>query len=193
MRWPLYKNIDVNTWEMRLNSVLAESQIEKILSYADITGSKSAEVLSTDNTKDSSVRRSKILFLDFNEFSDIYACIQESVRYVNDNYYKWRLDSLEGLQYAEYSSTDQGFYACHTDSSLKGYGGSVRKLSFSILLSDDFEGGDLKFHNFDQGHTINLNKGDAVFFPSFMPHSVEPVTKGIRKSLVGWIQGPDFV
>jgi len=26
-----------------------------------------------------------------------------------------------------------------------------------------------------------------------LPHSVEPVTRGVRKSLVGWICGPNLV
>ena len=35
-------------------------------------------------------------------------------------------------------------------------------------------------------------KGTVLVFPSFMRHKVEPVTKGIRKSLVAWIEGPHW-
>ena len=35
-------------------------------------------------------------------------------------------------------------------------------------------------------------KGTALVFPSFMPHGVEPITKGIRYSVVTWMVGPYF-
>jgi PKHD-type hydroxylase len=40
--------------------------------------------------------------------------------------------------------------------------------------------------------TVPLKKGEIVFFHSDIPHQVDKVTKGNRKSLVGWIQGPAF-
>ena len=35
--------------------------------------------------------------------------------------------------------------------------------------------------------------GTAIVFPSFMRHKVAPVTKGRRRSLVGWFLGPLYV
>ena len=72
---------------------------------------------------------------------------------------------------------------------------SDRKLSMTIQLSDshEYEGGDFKFRD----DITNLptkeqlrKKGTVLIFPSFLYHSVQPVTKGIRKSLVTWIEGP---
>ncbi len=34
--------------------------------------------------------------------------------------------------------------------------------------------------------------GTVLVFPSFMPHGVEPVTKGVRYSVVTWMVGPYF-
>jgi predicted 2-oxoglutarate/Fe(II)-dependent dioxygenase YbiX len=34
--------------------------------------------------------------------------------------------------------------------------------------------------------------GTVLVFPSFMPHGVEPVTKGIRYSIVTWMVGEYF-
>ena len=36
-------------------------------------------------------------------------------------------------------------------------------------------------------------RGQMVIFPSETIHRVTPVTKGIRKSIVGWVIGPPFV
>lgn len=72
-----------------------------------------------------------------------------------------------------------------------------RKISFSLLLNDDFEGGDLEFEIGSPGTeeritTVKMRKGDIVFFPSYLWHRVTPVTKGERYSLVGWARGPSF-
>jgi PKHD-type hydroxylase len=70
-----------------------------------------------------------------------------------------------------------------------------RKLSFSIQLSDDNEytGGDLRFHYIKtQPEIAPRTRGKIIFFPTWMVHDVTPVTQGIRYSLVGWVNGPNF-
>jgi PKHD-type hydroxylase len=72
--------------------------------------------------------------------------------------------------------------------------GSNRKLSFSLLLNDDYEGGELEIPGSPGQEDVFVPvRNTAIFFPSSMPHCVKPVTKGIRKSLVGWVHGPNFV
>jgi PKHD-type hydroxylase len=34
--------------------------------------------------------------------------------------------------------------------------------------------------------------GDALVFPSFLRHRVTPVSRGVRYSLVTWIEGPQW-
>ena len=58
---------------------------------------------------------------------------------------------------------------------------------------EDFEGGDLLLHTTNKPFKAEMKKGDMFLFPSFVPHSVTPVTKGVRRSLVGWVCGPNFV
>jgi hypothetical protein len=61
----------------------------------------------------------------------------------------------------------------------------IPTLTILGALNSDYEGGELIL--FDD-HTINMEKGDVVIFPSnFMyPHRVEKVTKGTRYSFVTW-------
>ena len=40
--------------------------------------------------------------------------------------------------------------------------------------------------------SFKMPKGTMIVFPSYMWHRVRPVTSGVRKSLVLWIQGPPF-
>ena len=81
-----------------------------------------------------------------------------------------------------------GKYEIHTDH----YSNSPRHLSIIINLNDDYEGGDLVFTDQQENEIkrFKLNKGSIVFFPSnFMyPHSIRPITKGIRYSIVAWLQ-----
>lgn len=81
-----------------------------------------------------------------------------------------------------------GKYEIHTDS----FSTSPRLLSIIMNLNNEYEGGDLIFT--DQKNTeikrLKLDKGSIVFFPSnFMyPHSIQPITKGTRYSIVAWLQ-----
>tara|TARA_E500000178_G_scaffold346290_1_gene397675 strand:- start:254 stop:823 length:570 start_codon:yes stop_codon:yes gene_type:complete len=62
------------------------------------------------------------------------------------------------------------------------------KISISIALNDDYEGGHLNF--FNDTFTIKHKKGDIVMFPStfFFPHSVSEIKKGTRYQLITWLR-----
>ena len=69
----------------------------------------------------------------------------------------------------------------------------VRKLSFVVQLSepDDYEGGNLQLLSEDgKSYFAPRKKGTVVVFDSRTQHRVLKVTKGTRKSLVGWVVGP---
>ena len=100
-------------------------------------------------------------------------------------------------QFVKYDVGD--FFGNHRDSYPTIYGMNdergVRKLSLTVQLSEesDYEGGGLRLENDDSGaYHLNKNIGEAVVFPSWIRHEIKPVTKGIRKSLVAWIEGPKF-
>jgi PKHD-type hydroxylase len=76
--------------------------------------------------------------------------------------------------------------------------GRVRKISMTLNLNEPgaYEGGNLKF---DFGHHTDGEQfheceeirpqGSMVVFPSFVDHTVTPITKGTRYSLVLWCLG----
>ena len=117
----------------------------------------------------------------------------------------WNLDikAAESMQLTRYRKG--GFYNFHKDGNadhLSVYdepnnpfmNGHVRKISMSIILNDNFEGGAFEFASYSKekcGITpIEVKAGDIIFFPSGMEHRVAPVTKGVRYSLVNWFVGP---
>lgn len=68
-----------------------------------------------------------------------------------------------------------------------------RKLSFVLQLSspDDYEGGNLQLMN-DNGSSYFAprQRGTMIVFDSRTQHRVLKVTRGLRKSIVGWVVGP---
>ena len=81
-----------------------------------------------------------------------------------------------------------GHYGTHIDMAQEGED-ARRKISFTILLNDSYEGGRLTFNLISEISRRNSEIGDMIIFPSYLEHRVEPVTSGIRWSLVGWILG----
>jgi PKHD-type hydroxylase len=68
----------------------------------------------------------------------------------------------------------------------------VRKLSFVVQLSDpdDYEGGNLQLLAEDgKSYFAPRKRGTVIVFDSRTQHRVLKVTRGVRKSLVGWVCG----
>ena len=147
-------------------------------------------------------RISKINFSTKNETNEwIFNKLNNLIEHINDVYFNYDLNGYDFYQYAEYDSTELGKYDYHMDLSSNGSnlreGETIetRKLSFSLLLNDpvvDFDGGDFVIKIGEEDTKIEFKKGRIVFFPSYTLHKVNPVIRGIRKSLVVWITGPKF-
>ena len=89
-----------------------------------------------------------------------------------------------GYSHLLYKGSEKGEYKVHCDA-MDLY---PRVISCSIILSDDYEGGNFSF--FEGEHTIIKKKGSAVVFPSnfCFPHAVTPVTNGDRHAIITWIR-----
>jgi PKHD-type hydroxylase len=68
----------------------------------------------------------------------------------------------------------------------------TRKISFSLFLNDDFEGGDFEMlgEKLAYEHLNTTRKGKLCVFPSFLPHRVTTVTSGTRYVIFGFLLGP---
>jgi len=102
----------------------------------------------------------------------------------------WNYDITDmfPFQYSVYHENDH--YDWHVDTGSAYLKQKERKISFSLILNDNYKGGELEFKNSDENISLDLNKGDMVTFPSFLEHRVKPVLNGTRISLVGWMLGP---
>lgn len=140
------------------------------------------------------------------------------VQRANRENFQYDLSNIDGesMQYTVYGEGE--FYGWHNDQSLstyykpvsegnRGHGEAlfqdfvnknceqVRKLSFSLLLSDPdtYEGGNLQLlDEAGKPYIAPRQRGTMILFDSRTQHRVQKVTKGVRKSLVGWVTGPRF-
>ena len=146
-----------------------------------------------DGKQDTKKRVTTISWIPFHKMPEMYKVIENQLSIVNLNHMMFdNVRLTEPAQFTEYPKG--GFYDWHMDLNAFGQTGQhpVRKISMTCLLSDpsEFKGGDLAFD--DSKSKITLQQGQAVFFASFMKHRVEPVKKGIRRSLVMWFGGTPF-
>jgi len=106
--------------------------------------------------------------------------------YYKSKFPKMNSDKINQIDLLKYSPG--GKYEIHTDH----FTNAPRHLSIIMNLNDDYEGGDLIFtdQRDQEVKRLKLSKGSIVFFPSnFMyPHSIQPITKGTRYSIVAWLE-----
>jgi PKHD-type hydroxylase len=138
-----------------------------------------------EQTEIEGVRTCDVCFVDDSDLNEV---VRQWVTKVNEAaLWDFNIDYLEPLQLTRYKEGDK--YDWHQDESEwhkdKREEGRIRKISFTLLLNDDYEGGEFSLIN----QTIPLKAGQMIFFHSDDYHAVAPVKSGERLSLVGWIQG----
>jgi len=107
------------------------------------------------------------------------------------NQYKTDLNILDyaykdifDIEILKYENT--GFYTWHVDH----FAEIPRTMSCILLLNNDYEGGNLCFRNPDGSGEweVEVKPNRMILWPSIFlyPHTVKPVIKGIRYSVVAW-------
>jgi len=138
------------------------------------------------------VRKSKIKFFQNEQIN--YMCM-DLFRRANKECFNVDIDFIYDIQYTEYAAEREEHFDWHID---VDWGNPLyydRKLSMTIQLSDDdeYEDGNLEFKNIsttEKQLKAQRQKGWVCVFPSYLEHRVTMVTKGTRKSLVAWAEGP---
>ncbi len=180
------------------DSAFTDEELQKVIDYCESKEMKRGETFG-DKTQEETekVRISKIGFHNrTNETAWIFDKVNFIIQSANEMFYGFDLNGYSSFQYTTYDAVENGNYDWHMDmhmsNSTKEF--EPRKLSMTLLLNDDFEGGDFQMSlgNQDTPTILPAKKGRALLFPSFMCHRVTPVTSGRRRSLVVWCLGPKF-
>ena len=112
-------------------------------------------------------------------------------RYETGQFYGWHNDAGLATQYKPVSNGNRsdGLHQDFVNENIE----LVRKLSFSVQLSDpdDYEGGNVQLlDEAGNSYIAPRKRGCVVLFDSRTSHRVLKVTKGTRRSIVGWVVGP---
>ena len=191
-KWPLVSIAKDNISWVALENIFTDQELDEIV----VQGNRVKKTSGTVNGSISDYRVCDIAWLKSDEtesdFDWVYATLTDAIKKVNNEYFQFDLTHLTALQFTVYDGKNNSNYQKHMD---LGRPFPNRKLSFSIQLSDDNEytGGDLRFHYIKtQPEIAPRTRGKIIFFPTWTVHDVTPVTQGIRYSLVGWVNGPNF-
>ena len=177
----------------------ATGKISADICQSIIDGSKKqkfvdAAITNIDVTKIDKERR--VGKHNFNNQQWVYDLIWPYMEEANkEAEWNFEISSAEDYQVAKYEVGDH--YKTHMDSigthstrylakDNPNLHNKTRKMSMSLILNDDYEGGDLILFN---TRIPKQETGSMIFFPSFLSHEVTPVTKGTRYSLVMWFLG----
>jgi len=141
---------------------------------------------------DTNKRVTTISWIPFKEMSQMYEDLDRFIQRANLNHFGFGdIRVTENAQFTEYPVG--GFYDWHMDCDTHmEHEPPVRKISMTLLLNheSEFEGGHLEIGGPNQ--YAKLKQGHAMCFASFLNHRVQPVTKGVRQSLVVWFGGKPF-
>ena len=191
-KWPLVSISKDNISWVALENIFTDQELNEIV----VQGNRVKKTSGTVSGSISDYRVCDIAWLKSDEvesdFDWMYATLTDAIKKVNNEYFQFDLTHLTALQFTVYDGKNNSNYQKHMD---LGRSFPNRKLSFSIQLSNDNEytGGDLRFHYIKtQPEIAPRTRGKIIFFPTWMVHDVTPVTQGIRYSLVGWVNGPNF-
>jgi PKHD-type hydroxylase len=191
-KWPLVSIAKDNISWVALENIFTDQELDEIV----IQGNRVKKTSGTVSGSISDYRVCDIAWLKSDEtesdFDWIYATLTDAIKKVNNEYFQFDLTHLTALQFTVYDGKNNSNYQKHMD---LGRPFPNRKLSFSIQLSDnnEYTGGDLRFHYIKtQPEIAPRTRGKIIFFPTWTVHDVTPVTQGIRHSLVGWVNGPNF-
>ena len=187
---PKWKSLVVET----TSPVFSPEQCQLIINMGESLKKEQAQVGSSmpQGKQDTEKRITSISWIPFDKLPEMYKVLDNLIHRTNVNHFGF--DGIQITELAQYTHYPVGgFYEWHTDNDIVGTAQPpVRKISMTLLLSppDEFEGGELEL--MDKNKVAKLVQGQAIFFASFIPHRVKPVTRGERKSLVMWFGGPSF-
>jgi PKHD-type hydroxylase len=177
--------------------LFSSDDLNVIERYGDALPLKQAALTGNKASYDGNIRRTRVAWLEPNaQTNAFYRRMEEIVLGLNRQFFGFNLSGLAPMQYAVYDASERSHFDWHID-----YGRErgheqhePRKLSLSLQLSgpSQYQGGELQGQIRSTIEVAPKTRGALIAFPSYLLHRVTPVTRGSRKSLVVWAQGPEY-
>ena len=179
------------------DEVLPWNTLSNLIRFANVSNFNEAKIGGgggDENKTDFNIRRTFTLPLSNlnNSISNVH-WFNLLYFYFNKNLKQYKFDvnildynyeNIFDIEILKYENT--GFYTWHVDH----FAGIPRTMSCILLLNNDYEGGNLCFRNPDGSGEweVDVKPNRMIIWPSnfLYPHTVKPVTKGKRYSVVAW-------
>jgi len=175
---------------------LSNEQIEHIIEVGNSQPAAEAGLGFDGSTFNNQYRSSEIRWIPTSLSPTITDTLWYFAHVANKNAFGFNITYLNDIQYTTYHATENGKYDWHHDTFWANPTTFDRKISIVIQLTDpsEYDGGDFEIdRQFPALPAQEIRtKGTVLAFPSFISHRVTPVTRGVRRSLVCWIEGPKF-
>ena len=177
------------------DKVLPWNAVSNLIRFANSSSFEETKIGGgIDSKTDFNVRRTFTLPMSNTDNSMTkahWANLLYSFFYKNLNQYKidsnildYQFKDIMDIEILKYENT--GFYTWHVDH----FADIPRTMSCILLLNNDYEGGNLCFRNPDGSGEweVEVKPNRMIIWPSIFlyPHTVKPVTKGKRYSVVAW-------
>jgi len=182
---------------IRFDRLFNTCLIDRIINYLNFEKSLPLPTLGGDTEKIRKVKGFNVSSEPYNNINNkditkqvLFNFIKQALQIALLNYtVRFRECVYKDIYQTDFLIYDvNGKYEIHVDDCPE----TTRRLSIIVNLNEDYEGGDFIFfnpsNNKDIIHRESLKKGTILIFPSnfLYPHSIEPITKGTRYSLVSW-------
>lgn len=118
---------------------------------------------------------------------NIYEKITSVVLDANVNNYQYKLHSIPGLYYVEFSRSQWMDWSIDVDHSAR----ETNKLSLHIPLNEDYEDGQFLVRT-PREVTASRLPGMVTIFPSFLASKQEQPSRGIKRAILGTVAGLPF-
>jgi Rps23 Pro-64 3,4-dihydroxylase Tpa1-like proline 4-hydroxylase len=177
------------------DDVLPLNVLSNLIRFANVSSFQETKIGGGEEIKiDFNIRRTYALALSNlnNSMSNVH-WFNILYFYFNKNLKQYKFDTnaihceyrdIFDIEILKYENT--GFYTWHVDH----FSDIPRTMSCILLLNNDYEGGNLCFGNPDGSGEweVEVRPNRMIIWPSnfLYPHTVKPVTKGKRYSVVAW-------
>lgn len=169
---------------------LSNAECERVICAARAFPPEPPEVVGADHLQRFRMGETRKLLPTTDEARWVFERVLGLAAAENAAHFLLRLDGISRPpQYVEYTPGN-GHFDWHDDYSHEAED-SPRKLTVIMQLSaaGDYDGGDFQSWGVPV-ETLSRKRGSVLVLPSFVPHRVTPVTRGVRRILVAWIAGP---
>jgi len=170
---------ELKNYIIELENIIPNDLSDNIVNFYKNNDFLFRKALVVNNRLDTNMRNCYSSPLDKIFEQQIFDVVSRCIKIYN-NKFKINITKDTGYQILKYEKG--GFYKEHTDQHVN----HNRSLSCSLILNNNFSGGNFSF--FNNKIIFTAKKNTALMFPSnFMyPHQISTVSDGIRYSIITW-------